>query len=73
MIGSHRIRNGLNEWNRLPAGYVELQPHDKVQAGDVQQISDEWYVEYPAKGILIGQLRGAGGVWYRRCPTTGKL
>lgn len=66
MIEAHRIRNGLNEWNRLPEGYAELSPLEPVQAGDVQKINDEWYVEYPAKGFLVGKRRGAGGKWYRR-------
>lgn len=66
MKESHRTRNGLNEWNRPPTGYVELSASDRVQAGDVQKIHDEWYVEYPAMGLLIGKFRGAGGTWYRK-------
>lgn len=68
MIESHRIRNGLHEWNRPPAGYEVLPANEPVRAGDVQKINDEWYIEYPAKGLLVGQFRGAGGVWYRRVP-----
>ncbi len=66
MKDSHRIKNGMNEWGRLPDGYTELPESEPVQAGDVQKIHDEWYVEYPAKGFLVGMLRGAGGKWYRK-------
>lgn len=66
MIVAHRIRNGLNEWNRPPAGYVELPSTERVQAGDVQKINDEWFLEYPSNGPLVGHLRGAGGIWYRK-------
>ena len=66
MKEAHRVRNGLNEWNRVPAGYVETSASDPVRAGDVQRMHDEWFVEYPARGFLIGKLRGAGGRWYRR-------
>jgi len=66
MKEARRIRNGLNEWNRPPEGYVELPHTEPVQAGDVQKISDEWYLEYPANGLLVGHLRGCGGKWYRK-------
>lgn len=66
MKEAHRVRNGLNEWSRVPAGYVETSPEDVVQGGDVQRIHDEWFVEYPANGALVGKLRGAGGRWYRK-------
>lgn len=59
-------RNGLKRWNRPPVGYVRLEASDRVQGGDVQRINDQLYAEYPAKGMLVGQLRGAGGVWYRK-------
>lgn len=64
----HRVRNGLNEWNRVPAGYIELPLDARVQAGDVQRLNDEWFAEYPARGVLIGKLRGAGGRWFRKAP-----
>lgn len=66
MKEAHRVRNGLNEWNRPPIGYVKVPATECVQAGDVQKIHDEWYLEYPARGALIGHLRGAGGTWYRK-------
>lgn len=66
MKEQHRLRNGLNEWNRVPEGYKELCALEPVQAGDVQKIHDEWYVEYPQRGLLIGQFRGQGGKWYRK-------
>ena len=70
MKEARRIRNGLNEWNRPPKGYVELPHTEPVQADDVQKISDEWYLEYPAKGLLVGRLRGCGGKWYRKPPAS---
>lgn len=65
MREAHRIRNGLNEWNRQPAEYVELPQNEPVKAGDVQRINDEWFVEYPANGFLVGKTPGAGGRWFR--------
>jgi len=63
-----RVRNELQEWNRLPDGYAATAVNDRVQPGDVQKISDDWYCEYPANGGLVGHLRGAGGQWYRKAP-----
>lgn len=59
-------RNGLKRWYHPPEGYVRLDTSELVQPGDVQRISDELYAEYPAKGLLVGHLRGAGGSWYRK-------
>lgn len=39
MKESHRIRNGLHEWNRPPIGYTQLSVIDPVQAGDVQKMN----------------------------------
>lgn len=66
MIEPYRIRNGLQEWNRPPDGYVPLPIYEPVQAGDVQKIHDEWFIEYPANGFLVGKTRGAGGLWLRK-------
>lgn len=63
----HRIKNGMSEWNRVPNGYIQLGPFAKVQQGDVGRISDEWYCEYPPKGMLIGHYVGTG-IWYRKQP-----
>lgn len=67
------IRNGLHEWDSLPDGYDVLPVSEPVQGGDVQRIHDTWYCEYPKNGFLVGCLRGAGGIWYRRkSPLTEK-
>jgi len=63
---AHRVRNGLNEWSRAPLGYFELVADEPVRGGDVQQIHDEWFVEYPNNGFLVGKLRGRGGRWFRK-------
>lgn len=64
MRESHRIRRGLNEWNRLPNGYVQLTDQDHIQPLDVLKMHDEWYCEYPANAMLIGQR--AGPHWHRK-------
>jgi hypothetical protein len=64
MREDHLARNGLNEWNRLPPGYVELCSTDTVQAGDVQKLNAEWFAEYPARGMLIGTF--PNGRWFRK-------
>ncbi len=66
MKGRHRMRNGLNEWNAVPAGYARLPPGTKVQGGDVQRINDEYFCEYPYGGLLVGGYIGEGGAWYRK-------
>lgn len=62
----HRIKNGLNEWNRLPEGYVQLTNQDRIQPLDVLKMHDEWYCEYPANGMLIGTWPGDHTRWYRK-------
>lgn len=64
MFKDHRVRMGLNEWRRIPPGYVELDRHDVIQALDVQQLHSEWYAEYPANGMLIG--KHGSGRWFRK-------
>lgn len=54
------------KWNAPPEGYHLLSQYDRVQPNDVQKINDNCYLEYPAGGLLIGNFRGAGGVWYRK-------
>jgi len=64
MMEQHRIRKGLNEWNHVPDGYVVVPIGELIQGGDVQKINDEWYLEYPSNGLLVG-TPVSGGLWYR--------
>lgn len=65
MLEAHRVRNGNNEWNRLPAGYVNLEHGDKIQPGDVIRVSDDYFCEYN-KGMLVGTYCGCVHVWFRK-------
>lgn len=64
MIEDHRIKNGLNYWNKVPKGCRQLKPGESVQSGDVMKLNDEWFGEYK-KGILIGQIVDTVSKWYR--------
>jgi hypothetical protein len=64
MEDEHRVRLGLNEWRRLPKGYRQLEPGERVQALDVQRLNADWFAEYPARGMLVGTL--PCGDWYRK-------
>lgn len=75
MHEDHRIRNGLNEWNKLPAGYHKLDTWDRIEPGDVQQLNPQHFAEYPANGFLVGRFVGTGR-WYRankEKPPQGRL
>ena len=65
MLEAHRVRNGNNEWNRLPAGYVNLENGDKIQPGDVIRVSDDYFCEYNT-GLLLGTYCGCTHVWFRK-------
>ena len=62
---AHRVKNGCNQWNSLPEGYVNLQSDDQVQKGDVIRIRDDYYTEYH-QGVLIGVLCGCPNMWFRK-------
>jgi hypothetical protein len=59
----HRIRNGRQEWNRVPEGYRPLRGNETIEPGDVMRMHDTWYSEY-RKGLLIGTCP-VGTDWYR--------
>jgi hypothetical protein len=63
MQEEHRLRNGMNEWRALPPGYRPLRERERIKAGDIQKLNNDWYAEYQ-KGILINTL--PSGKWYRK-------
>lgn len=62
---AHRVKNGCNQWNSLPDGYVNLQSNDQIQKGDVIRIRDDYYTEY-RQGVLIGVVCGCPDLWFRK-------
>lgn len=71
MHQDHRLLNGLNEWNRVPNGYVQLDHWDRIEGLDVQQINAAWYREYPRHGQLVGCFVG-NGRWFRKQGDAGR-
>lgn len=72
MREKHRVdHRGLNEFNHIPRNCLLLSCNDTIQTGDIQRIHDEWYVEYPANGMLIGNYVGSGK-WYRHSQLRGE-
>ncbi|WP_338924473.1 hypothetical protein V0M98_33195 (plasmid) [Pseudomonas silesiensis] len=65
MQEAHRVKNGCHQWNKLPEGYVNLQPGDLIQAGDVIKINPEYYSEYVA-GLLIDTHCSNVAIWFRK-------
>ena len=52
-----------NTWASRPEGLTALRPADRIEKGDVRQLSDGTYMAYPA-GLLVGQPAG-DGTWFR--------
>lgn len=71
MLEAHRVKNGCNQWNRLPPGYKNLERGDRIQAGDVIRMNDEYFSEYQ-QGLLIGTVCGAPHIWFRKSQPDAK-
>jgi hypothetical protein len=68
MQETHRVKNGCNQWNKLPEGYENLVDGDQIQAGDVIRIHPEYYSEYVA-GMLVGTYCSNVNIWFRKQAT----
>jgi hypothetical protein len=65
MREAHRVKNGLQQWNKLPEGYVNLKDGDLIQPGDVIRIHPEYYSEYKS-GVLLDTYCSNVNIWFRK-------